>query len=251
MSAPPILGDWDDRLHAESIRLLLAYANVTYEENRYELGPPPSYDASMWTDAQDALGLALPVLPYWIEPHSGIRLTHEHAILWHLAEAHGLAGETPTERATARMVLEALRAWGSDFVEVTCCNAPGTPYVDENVHNFGEAQCRSTSHKFELRRAAYCAETLPQKLVQNAALLAGGGGGGAPRTWIAGTALPSVADFVLGELLAQSRVFEPGCLDGPGLEPLRAFLDRFDTLPQVSGSPSQPFGSLRSPSHPL
>lgn len=233
MATLPILGYWDDRALAEPIRLLLAYAGVTYEDKRYAVGPPPLYDKSEWTnDKKLGLGLTLPNLPYWLEPQ-GVRLTQTHAILMHLAAVHGLAGSTAAERAEAHMLLEGLRDWFYAFFDVTYCNAPGSDDVEPDVHVAGESQALPTSHRFMLRRATYLSQALPLQLAQWAATL-GGGSSGPPRQWVAGTPSPSVADFVLGELLAQHVIFEPTCLDAAKLAPLRAFLQRFDALPAIA-----------------
>ena len=234
------LGCYDMRAHSESIRLLLVHANVRYEEKRYELGPPPTYHEGAWLEDKATLGLLLPCLPYWIEPQTGLRLSHEQAILWHLAETHGLAGETAAERAIARMVLEGLREWEDSFYEVTCCNMPNSPNVEPNVHAVGEEQCVPTSQRYELRRAAFVADKLPLALARWAAVLECKGISSGPREWIVGTRTPCVADFVLGELLAQSLILEPGCLDGSEFAPLRAFLKRFDALPAIAAYRASP-----------
>ena len=97
-TAKPRLGYWNTRAIGEPIRLLLALADIEYEDVRYQVGPPPTYDKTEWTDVKYSLGLLAPNLPYWIEPESGLKLTQSRAILFHIAAAHGLADRARAAR---------------------------------------------------------------------------------------------------------------------------------------------------------
>ena len=117
--------------------------------------------------------------------HSHTTSAQTHAILGHLAEAHGFAGETETQRAVVRMALEAMRAWMDDFCRVTYCGAPGEPGSEPALHAEGSDQCAPSSASFERRKQAYLSKQLPAHLAGiaqqlNAAAAQGG-------MWIAGT----------------------------------------------------------------
>ena len=217
----PQLGYWDNRTIVEPIRLLLALAGVDYEDVRYSVGEPPSYDKSQWLKAKHSLGLAAPNLPYWIEPgpDGELRLTQSRAILLHIAETHGFAGTSPHQKALIHMALETMSDMFDAFMKVTYCNVD-VASAEPGVHVAGEPQARATSPKFERLRADYLAETLPVHLVHMARLLehvgSGGGGGGMPTGWLVGASAPTCADLMLFELLDQHLIFAPRCLDVAG-----------------------------------
>ena len=66
MSEKPILGYWDARGLAQSIRLLLTYAGVDFIDKRYNVGPPPDYDRSEWLNDKFNLGLDFPNVSFFI-----------------------------------------------------------------------------------------------------------------------------------------------------------------------------------------
>jgi glutathione S-transferase len=230
MAAKPILGYWDTRALCESIRLLLAHAGVEYDDVRYEVGPPPAYDKSSWDTQKFQLGLAAPNLPYWIEPGSGVELTQSHAILFHIADAHGLSGGTAVQRARVRMVVEVVKDWLETFFSVTYCNAPGFEQTEPEpgVHVLGEPQALSTSPKFELRRSTYLREALPVHLAHLLRLLQS-----STTAWVGGTEEATCADLCVAEVLDQHLMFDPNCLDHPEHEPLRSLLQRVLALPRI------------------
>ena len=235
-SKRPRLGYWNMRCIGEPIRLLLTYAGVTFEDvrcvraprsrqnvqheslpalhesraprNRYDVGPPPLYDKSSWYGVKNDLGLSIPNLPYYIDPHTGTRLTQTHAILRFLGERHGLAGETEQQRALAQMAQEAMRDMMYDFFDVTYCSMGDT---DGSLHRQGASQCAQTSPKFEERKAAYLTGKLNVHLACFARMLRSAEGGA---MWIAGTVRPTYADFQLAEYLDQVWCAVPPCAGG-------------------------------------
>ena len=111
----PRLGHWDHRTLVEPVRLLLALAEVDYEDVRYPVGEPPSYDKAQRRTDKFALGLDPTNLPYWIEPGAGgLRLTQSRAILYYLASERDLAGESSRRRALVLMAVEAMWDWADD-----------------------------------------------------------------------------------------------------------------------------------------
>uniref|UniRef100_A0A452QBQ5 GST N-terminal domain-containing protein n=1 Tax=Ursus americanus TaxID=9643 RepID=A0A452QBQ5_URSAM len=55
-----ILGYWDIRGLAHTIRLLLEYTDSHYEEKKYTMGDAPDYDRSQWLNEKFKLGLDFP-----------------------------------------------------------------------------------------------------------------------------------------------------------------------------------------------
>jgi glutathione S-transferase len=238
MASKPQLGYWDNRTICEPIRLLLALAEVDYEDVRYPVGAPPTYDKSQWNQAKWTLGLVAPNLPYWIEDESGLRLTQSRTILMHIAEGAGLAGDTPQRRALVSMALDVISDWMNEFMRVTYANVD-LASAEAGVHEEGATQARPTAANFERLRATYVAEALPRHLDHMARLLAltdsadGGSGGAGPTGWLVGASSPTVADVVLCEYIDQHLAFAPECLNTLLLVPLRAHHERVLRLPTV------------------
>ncbi|VDL65089.1 unnamed protein product [Hymenolepis diminuta] len=84
----PILAYWDIRGLAESIRLLLRYLGVDFEEKLYHFGPAPDFDGKEWFDEKFKLGLDFPNLPYYID--GDFKLTQSSAILEYIADKHDM-----------------------------------------------------------------------------------------------------------------------------------------------------------------
>jgi glutathione S-transferase len=71
-----IFGYWDLRGLGQSIRFMLKYLNIDYQEIRYKLGDSmedPNYRED-WLKDKFRLGLDFPNIPYYIE--GDIKLTH-------------------------------------------------------------------------------------------------------------------------------------------------------------------------------
>ncbi|XP_006899383.1 PREDICTED: glutathione S-transferase Mu 1-like isoform X1 [Elephantulus edwardii] len=91
-----ILGYWNLRGLAHTIRLLLEYTDSKYEEKKYTMGDAPDYDRSQWLNEKFKLGLDFPNLPYLVDgPH---KITQSNAILRYIARKHNLCGETEEEK---------------------------------------------------------------------------------------------------------------------------------------------------------
>ncbi len=69
----PVLGYWDLRGLASTIRNLLHYKGVEFEDKLYTIGPAPEYDGSGWLNDRSNLGLDFPNLPYYFD--GDIKLT--------------------------------------------------------------------------------------------------------------------------------------------------------------------------------
>uniref|UniRef100_A0A452QBS6 glutathione transferase n=1 Tax=Ursus americanus TaxID=9643 RepID=A0A452QBS6_URSAM len=91
-----ILGYWDIRGLAHTIRLLLEYTDSHYEEKKYTMGDAPDYDRSQWLNEKFKLGLDFPNLPYLID--GAHKVTQSNAILRYIARKHNLCGETEEEK---------------------------------------------------------------------------------------------------------------------------------------------------------
>ncbi|CAK8679006.1 unnamed protein product [Clavelina lepadiformis] len=82
------LGCWDIRALGESIRMILEYCGVDYEDKRYQMfGEPPNVDTSQWFDVKFKLGLEFPNLPYLID--GDVKMTQQWAIMKYLARKFG------------------------------------------------------------------------------------------------------------------------------------------------------------------
>ena len=255
MEPKPKLGYWDNRTICEPIRLLLALAEIDYEDVRYPVGGPPTYEKSQWHDEKFTLKLAAPNLPYWIEPGpNGVRITQTQAILLHIAKLKDLAGNTPTRHTLVVMALNVITDWFDAFVKVTYLNvSPAT--AEPGVHVAGEVQARASSPDFERERTRYLATIMPTHVDNMLRLLAMSedAAAAAPTGWLVGSPTPTCADVVLFELVDQHLAFAPGALDtDPRLAPLRAHHARVLDLPAISAYRSsarftpEPFHNLYS-----
>lgn len=68
MSSPLKLGYWNIRGYAEAIRNLLRYAQVPFEDVRYEFGTGDAFPTrDLWFAEKFTLGLDFPNVPYLID----------------------------------------------------------------------------------------------------------------------------------------------------------------------------------------
>ncbi|XP_053884554.1 glutathione S-transferase Mu 1-like [Malaclemys terrapin pileata] len=196
---PVVLGYWDIRGLAHSIRLLLEYTGTAYEDKMYSCGEAPDYDKSQWM--KEKLGLDFPNLPYLIDGKN--KLTQSNAILRYIARKHKLWeywwGETEEEMLQVDML--EIQAMDFRMSLVMICYNPD----------------------FEKLKSGYL-EQLPGKLKLFSHFLG-------KRKWFAGEKITFV-DFVMYDILDQNRMFEPKCLDQ--FQNLKDFLDRFDALEKVA-----------------
>ena len=105
----PILGYWDIRGLGQPIRMMLAYANLDYEEEKFETSQDPA-SRSSWLDEKFKRGMPFPNLPHFVDKNENGELfvvTEHNAIMYYIADryCHELLGATPEERATTDMLL--------------------------------------------------------------------------------------------------------------------------------------------------
>ena len=96
----PVLGYWNCRGVAQSIRFMLVYLDVEFEDVAYTQGDGPNFSNSEWTDVKYELDLDFPNLPYYIDDMEGVRLTESNAIMKYIAAKHrpaSMLGKTADE----------------------------------------------------------------------------------------------------------------------------------------------------------
>eukprot|EP01056_Protomagalhaensia_sp_Gyna25_P003054 Protomagalhaensia_sp_Gyna_25__3053@NODE_280_length_4063_cov_674_606859_g215_i0_p3_GENE_NODE_280_length_4063_cov_674_606859_g215_i0NODE_280_length_4063_cov_674_606859_g215_i0_p3_ORF_typecomplete_len219_score28_16GST_C_3/PF14497_6/3_1e20GST_N/PF02798_20/8_6e14GST_C/PF00043_25/1_4e07GST_N_3/PF13417_6/6_3e06GST_N_3/PF13417_6/5_2e03GST_C_2/PF13410_6/0_0042GST_C_5/PF16865_5/8e03GST_C_5/PF16865_5/0_1DUF2333/PF10095_9/2_7DUF2333/PF10095_9/1_6e02DUF2333/PF10095_9/3_2e03Tom37/PF10568_9/0_73Tom37/PF10568_9 len=98
MSAQPLLVYFDAQGRAEAIRLLLAEANVDFEDRRFRPGVNGMADFEKFKTQEY---LPFDQLPIWKDQN--LVLAQSQAILRHLARQHNLVGKSPEEMALADM----------------------------------------------------------------------------------------------------------------------------------------------------
>lgn len=212
-SAKLTLGYWAIRGLGQANRLLLEYTQSgKWNEVLYEQGGESSgFDKTQWLDVKATLGDAgfdFPNLPHFKDEANGIALTQSVAIMRHvarLAPEKALLGTTLAEMASVDLLVE----------EVRDLKGPMTG------QQYGAGAAADS---------AFAKERLPGKLALLEGFLAkrGSGDGG---KWACGTALPTIADFLLYETLEQCHAWKAGCLDGhPRLSAHRA---AFNAIPQL------------------
>nr|XP_048682636.1 glutathione S-transferase Mu 1-like isoform X3 [Caretta caretta] len=192
-----MLGYWDIRGLAHSIRLLLEYTGTAYEDKMYSCGEAPDYDKSQWINEKEKLGLDFPNLPYLIDGKN--KLTQSNAILRYIARKHKLCGETEEEMLRVDMLENQAMDFRMSLVMI--CYNPD----------------------FEKLKPGYL-EQLPGKLKLFSQFLG-------KRKWFAGEKITFV-DFLMYDVLDQNRMLEPKCLDQ--FQNLKDFLDRFEALEKIA-----------------
>ncbi|XP_075052043.1 glutathione S-transferase Mu 5-like isoform X1 [Mixophyes fleayi] len=192
-----LLGYWDIRGLAHSIRLLLEYTGTPYEEKRYVTGDAPDYDKSQWLDEKEKLGLDFPNLPYLLD--GDIKLTQSNTILRYIARKHGLCGDSESEKNNVSLIEN--QVMDVRMALVTIAYNPN----------------------FETLKGPYL-EKVPIVLTRVSCFLG-------ERLWFAGEKL-TFADFLIYDVLDQHRVLEPTCLEN--FKNLQDFLTRFESLPAIA-----------------
>ena len=248
IKAPYVLGYWNTRALAEPIRLLLVFVGVNWEDKRYQVGSPSTYDKSAWENEKETLGLSLPNLPYLLNPETGLKLTQTRTILRYLWRMHGPRDTMSwEEELRADMACEFLFEWWANMFDVTYCDAPCVRYdvwdklADKSRHADGLPQCQSGGARFDALLHEYSTTTLPRYLRRVSSFLSEasaevGGSGQTGSRWLAGSHI-SYADFVLFELLDTHLLLAPTCLDG--FEVLRDLWQRFLALPRIASYRAQ------------
>ena len=175
-SSPPkiTLGYWKIRGLAQPVRTLLRYLDVAFVDALYEQGDAPSFSREAWLSKKGSLGLDFPNLPYLIDETDAaapVRLTQSAAILRYLARRYGadaeLYGGSPARLAAVDQALDQTIDLRNQYTRVGYGSAPFEAFADT---------------------------VLPGFLAGFEAVVAGGG-------WLAPGAGPTIADFVLGEVL--------------------------------------------------
>ncbi|KAL5105318.1 Glutathione S-transferase [Taenia crassiceps] len=196
-----VVGYWNGKGLGELIRLLLAYLEVDFIDKRYKIGPALTDDSGAWLLDKYSLGLDFPNLPYYID--GDFKLTHLGAIVEFIAEVHGMISGSKKQRAVLHMLQCEVMGFRVPFI---------TTVFDPGCEVFGSAF-------FEMltRKLAYFGTYLDEK------------------QWFTGEK-KNYPDFALCDLLIQMTKFEPMCLNG--YPQLRAYLSRFENLPELKDYPA-------------
>ena len=103
-----VLGYWNIRGLAESIRLLLHYLEIDFKDETYDFGPAPDYNLDSWFKVKYTLGFDYPNLPYLID--GDFKMTESNAILRYISEKYKpeLLGTTIKEKAFVNMAVGVL-----------------------------------------------------------------------------------------------------------------------------------------------
>jgi glutathione S-transferase len=112
----PVLGYWNSRGLAQSIRFLLVHVGADFEDKRYTYNQTPE-ESTEWTNEKFKLGLDFPNLPYWIDGNT--KITQSLAILRYLGRKHDLIGKTEEEKIRVDMMEQQLKDLRASFVRVT------------------------------------------------------------------------------------------------------------------------------------
>uniref|UniRef100_A0A023FVI8 glutathione transferase n=1 Tax=Amblyomma parvum TaxID=251391 RepID=A0A023FVI8_AMBPA len=193
----PILGYTDVRGLAQSIRNLLVYKGVQFEEKQYKAGPAPGFEKAEWAKDKFSLGLQFPNLPYYTDGE--VKLTQSIAILRHLGRKYDLASKTAQE-ATQLDLLEQQAndlVWGLVVAAMCPDGSDGRRAHDANLaHALNCWENHLKTHK-----------------------------------WAVGERLTYV-DFLLYEGLDWNREYKPEAFrDHPSIE---RYLKSFEALPKIA-----------------
>merc|ERR1712002_35813 len=202
MSSVAILGYWDIRGLAESIRLLLEHTGTEYEDRRVHMTKPT------WLDYKQGLGFDFPNLPYFQEGE--FKLTQSLAILRYLGRKSGLIGTSELELSRVDLLGDVLTDYRGHLTSL-CYNADFTPsMIDSWKSTSGLVERLKSLEKFFLSSSG---------------------------NWWAGENLTWV-DFLAWEFLDQHRILIPGCLEG--MDGIKGFMERFSSLPNVASYLARP-----------
>uniref|UniRef100_A0A131XJF2 glutathione transferase n=1 Tax=Hyalomma excavatum TaxID=257692 RepID=A0A131XJF2_9ACAR len=194
--APAVLGCTNARGLAQSIRNLLVYKGVPFEEKQYKLGPALSHEKAGWPSERFSLGLQFPNLPYYNDGE--VNITQSIAILRYLGRKHDLAAKS-AEEATQ---LDLLEQQANDLIWGLIVAAMG-PAESE-----GRRQ-----HENNLTPALTCWEDHLKK-----------------RKWAVGDRITYV-DFLLYEAFAWNFEYKPEAFtDYPSV---KRYMQNFEVLPKM------------------
>jgi glutathione S-transferase len=153
----------------------------------------------------EKLDLDFPNLPYYLEPNAhaaaSIQLTQSTTILRHLARKHNLIGADLKEQANCDLIFDTAYDFKSILVD--------TAYSRQRAEALAHFAAKTVPHYFGQFEAFF---------VRNKS------------KWSAGQSL-TIADMFLFEMLDQSMLMVPGCLDG--YTSLKQFVGNFAALPAI------------------
>ena len=240
MSAAPELklGYWKIRGLAQPIRTLLRFLDVPFDDELYEQGDAPSYSREAWLSRKAALGLDYSNLPYLIDAGGDmparppVRLTQSAAILRYVARVfgagRGLYEGSPAHLAAVDQALEQAVDLRNQYTRVGYGSAPFEAFADT---------------------------VLPGFLGGFEAVLSRAPTGSDSGAWLAPGDGPSIADFVLGEVLDGVQTMVSELAGASGREPnafkafpyVAAYKSRYDSLTaagrEAPGYFSRPFNN--------
>eukprot|EP00922_Rhytidocystis_sp_ex-Travisia-forbesii_P022437 GHVS01032847.1.p1 GENE.GHVS01032847.1~~GHVS01032847.1.p1 ORF type:complete len:235 (-),score=26.39 GHVS01032847.1:102-806(-) len=203
------IGYWKIRGFAQPIRLLLEYCKLPWRDTRYELQPMEGgqWDRREWTDVKFKLGFDLPNLPWLVD--GSLKLTESTAILRHIARKYKpeLLGTNIDEMARVEMVTGVLVDYRDTIV--------GVCYRDT-------ANFRSNLDNWVAKVAPTFLQSFSNYL-KNKHFLVGE---------------ITVADFLLYELLDQTRLMCQTALDG--FDNLKNFINRFEAIDSIAAYKASP-----------
>ncbi|XP_037048026.1 glutathione S-transferase Mu 3-like [Bradysia coprophila] len=192
-----IHGYWNIRGYSQPIRLLLAQADVEYEDKRYNYGSTPETLRTEWMNDKFNLGLDFPNLPYLFD--GDVKITQSIAILRYLARKYKLVPNNEKQTARVDMIEQEILDWRSQ-----------------------QSQCFYNSDHDNVK-AAYI-EGLKGKVKSLSAFLGG-------NEWLSGGGLTYV-DFLVYEWIDVNRIFYPELLNGA--DNLVAYHKRVESLPNIA-----------------
>lgn len=197
----PVLAYWDIRCLAESIRLMLRYLEVDFEDKCYPTGDAPDYARPEWKRDKISLGFDFPNLPYWID--GDVKLTESWAITKYIA------------RTNKSLYPQ------NDREEMLCDMLHGV--IEDFRYKFINMCYSSNKEIFEKAKEKYLPNLIAdldklETFLRN-------------KLWLTGNNLLYV-DFVFCETLDQIRLFKPDFLDSHHI--IKKYLENFDNLKKVA-----------------
>ncbi|KAK8739206.1 hypothetical protein OTU49_003532 [Cherax quadricarinatus] len=191
----PVFGYWKIRGLGQSIRLLLEYLGMDYEEKFYNFGPAPDFDRSEWLNEKFKLGLDLPNLPYYID--GDIKITQSHAILRHLGRQNNMCGKTEKDKIKVDM-------------------------LEHQAMDIRMVYARFAYMNYPTEKDQYLKDI--KTIVKAVSDLLGS------QPWFAGDQI-TFPDFLIYELLSVHLELDPTCLDNANN--LKEYVKRFEQLPNI------------------
>jgi len=109
-SGKPRFGYWKIRGLVGHIRQLLAYNNVDYQHDEYEVtGEPGNLCYDHWSKVKETFSLEFPNLPYYMDGE--VKLTQSGAIFRYLGRKYNMVGNGSSEQAQVDMIIDECADW--------------------------------------------------------------------------------------------------------------------------------------------